>query len=139
MTHEAEPIEAKALAAAQEYLRLMNERRLEQIASLYADDAEFLGPAGTIRGKVAIDKFYTSVSRELLEPRLPIEPSAIAAVGNQCLLAFNTKVNGRYEPCAVEQFTVNDAGKVVQMIVYKRPGTSDRPRAQGASRSGDET
>ena len=107
-----------------EFVRLANQMSQAAIGELFADDAVFRGPDRVIRrGKPSIIEFFTGLDPSFIEPRLPMRPTAIARDGNVCLLAFQSKTSeGEYEDTAVDQFTVNDDGKIAEFVVYIRPG-----------------
>lgn len=126
MAEQLGPEGTAALAVVHEFVRLTNERRQDQLAQLFADDAEFHAPNGEIlHGRPAVAAFFGGLQREYLEPKLPMKPTAIAVDGNQCLLAFQSKLDGVHVHCAVDQFTVDERGKISRFIVYVRPGKNN--------------
>lgn len=113
-----------ACAAAKKYVDLINAGRYSELGSLWADDGVFLAPDGKFRkGPKEITAFYA----EFLSRAKPdIVPISFMADGNECVmeLAAKTSETGRpnaYVLGAIDHFTVNAEGKVVQMIPYMRP------------------
>ena len=131
--------EARTVALVNEYVRITNAAKFDEMAELFADDAVYLGPDGIVReGKQAIGAYYAAMDPELTAPLVPVRPTAIAITGDQALYAFDVKRGGEYVPCAVDQFTVDEDGKIAKFIVYLRPGPlSDELRAHHAAQAAD--
>lgn len=116
--------EFDASEVVHEFVRRVNAQDQVGVSELFAEDAVFMGPDCVTRhGRQEIYKFFTRLDPEFIKPHLPMRPTAIVHGGNQCLMAFQSKLStGEYEHTAVDQFTVNDDGKITEFIVYLRPG-----------------
>lgn len=133
-----------ACAPARAYLRAIQTHRYADIASLFAMDAVFLTPQGTIlRGAQQIGNFYSDViaarrpqarggsfieeGRECaMELQLKAEFTAdghvkLDAEGNLKLIPDGSNTPGRFVSAALDHFTVNAAGKFTKLAVYAAP------------------
>lgn len=133
-----------ACAPAREYLRAIQEHRYADISTLFATDAVFLTPQGTVlRGAKQIGEFYSTViaprrpqarggvfiegSRECaMELQLKVEFAAdghvqLDAKGNLKLIPDGSNAPGRFVSAALDHFTVNTAGKFSRLAVYAAP------------------
>ncbi len=116
--HDGSP----AAKIAQGYIDLVNARRYDEIASMFADDGVSLPPSQqVVQGRSALDEFYPQIAR--VGPRLIAV--GYTSAGNDCFveIAAEEDVDGvrRYVLVAVNHFTVNDDGLATRMITYARP------------------
>ena len=116
--HDGSP----AARVAQGYIDLVNARRYDEIAVMFADDGVSLPPSQqVVQGRAALDAFYPQI--------VQTGPKLIAvgytSAGNDCFveIAAEEDVAGerRYVLVAVNHFTVNDQGMATRMITYARP------------------
>ena len=112
-----------ACQPAQKYVNLIAAGRYEELGDLFADDAVFVTPKGTVlQGKAEIGSFY----RDFLPTILPrIVPISFIADGPECVMELVAATNldhyETYRLSAIDHFTVNKQGKITHMVVYVRP------------------
>ncbi len=119
---EAVPDPTPAARVARLYIELVNQRRYDEIAKLFADDGLSLPPSRqVVQGRAALDAFYPQIAQ--VGPKL----IAVGYTGTEadCFveIAAEEDVDGmrRYVLVAVNHFTVNEAGLATRMITYARP------------------
>lgn len=117
-------------AAVDGYLRGLNEKDLEGILSLYADNATVEDPVGSkiIAGKAAVREFYTgAVGFDLTLTRT----GPVRIAGNEAAFPFRLRMeqNGvMMETDIIDLFRFDEAGKIVSMRAFwgpsnRRPAT----------------
>jgi hypothetical protein len=115
-----------ARQAVEKFLQYVREGRFDEVADLFADDAIFMTPHGTITGRDNIKKFHSAVRSVRPRP----EPVSITTEGNRSVLEFQAHVfdqSDDIEPFTmVDHFTVNEDGKVIRMAVYQRPNEVEK-------------
>ncbi|WP_165818263.1 nuclear transport factor 2 family protein [Frankia canadensis] len=120
-----------ARAAVDRYLHLINERRYDEIASIFAPDGLFLAPIGEeFRGREAIHGFYSAGLRVIAPAK--VWASSAVAEGNVCVIEISAQLPGEEAGrthTVVDHFTVDDAGLVTRMAVYLRPEEIANTRA----------
>ena len=113
----------RACKPAQRYIDLTAAGQYDQLGSLFADDAVFVTPIGTVlHGAAEIGEFYKTFLPKLKPRNVPI---TFIADGNECVMALVTATNldnyAKYRLAAIDHFTVNRQGKIRHMVVYLRP------------------
>ena len=108
---------------ADSYMRGLNEKDLEGILSLYADNAMVEDPVGSkiVSGKAALREFYTgAVNIELTVTRTgPVRASGMEAAFPFELLM---EVNGTMmRTDIIDVFRFDEAGKIVSMRAFWGP------------------
>ncbi|MEJ0045286.1 MAG: nuclear transport factor 2 family protein [Rhodospirillales bacterium] len=116
-----------------QYLHLIQTAKYEQVGTLWAEDAVFYNPLGTvIQGRQNIQTFYAN----FLQRITPVVRAASVtedASGRACVMELESKM--RREPdgtwktdakapfslSAIDRFTINDRGMIQHMIVYTAP------------------
>lgn len=119
----------RACQVAQRYVDLTAAEKYDQLGSLFAEDAVFVTPIGTVlRGAAEIGNFYATFLPKLKPRNVPI---SFIADGNECVMELVTATNmdnyAKYRLAAIDHFTVNRQGKIRHMVVYLRPQS---PQAQ---------
>lgn len=105
------------------YLRGLNEKDLEGILSLFADDATVEDPAGSniVNGKEALRKFYSgAVTIDLSLTRT----GSVRVAGMEAAFPFQLrmKVNGvAMKTEIIDLFRFNEAGKIISMRAFWGP------------------
>jgi hypothetical protein len=97
----------------------------EGVGDLFAADAEHFPPiGGRVVGREVIGAFYKSWAAPM---GATIHPVRFVADDPDCVLEFEaTTVDNPDEPRALsmEIFTVDEAGKITRMAIYRRPSNS---------------
>ncbi len=105
------------------YIELINARRYDEIADIFAEDAEFLAPTGrTLRGRESIRAFYGAGLRKISPEKVWIHSSVTE--DDRCVIEIAARLPGDPEDArhiVVDHFTVDEAGLVTRMAVYLRP------------------
>ena len=113
----------RACEPAQRYVDLIAAERYDQLGTLFADDAVFVTPIGTVlHGPTEIGDFYNSFLPKIKPRNVPI---SFIADGDECVMELVTATNldnyAKYRLAAIDHFTVNKQGKIRHMVVYLRP------------------
>jgi hypothetical protein len=112
-----------ACAAASRYVDLINAGQYSKLSELFSDAAEFLTPSGEVlHGRVAIERFYNNFLSKL---RPKVVPLSFIAEGHECVMELAAAPGvdeGHYILSAMDHFTIDDAGKILHMVGYVRPG-----------------
>jgi hypothetical protein len=111
-----------ACATAERYVELGAAKRVDEIGALFAKDAAFLDPFGTlVQGREAIGAWYRVHGGA--NTALPV---AFTAVGHECFMEVASHVEGdpdpRYNLLVIDHFTMNDQGEIARAVYYFRPG-----------------
>ena len=125
---------ADACATPRKYIEYVRAGTFDRIGPLFAEDAVLYTPVGAIlRGAKAIDQFYKTVVAGI---PLAVEGRTFVSGQNECFFEVWSRstpnAQGRYLPdpkgelvrAAVDHFTVNDQGLVVQMAAFPAPNVS---------------
>ncbi|MHB1204806.1 MAG: nuclear transport factor 2 family protein [Rhodospirillaceae bacterium] len=125
---------ADACATPKKYIEYVRAGAFDRIGPLFAEDAVLYTPVGAIlHGAKAIDQFYTTVVAGI---PLAVEARTFVSGQNECFFEIWSRstpnAQGRYMPdpagelvrAAVDHFTVNDQGLVVQMAAFPAPNVS---------------
>jgi SnoaL-like domain len=119
-----------ACAAASRYVDRINAGQYSKLSELFSETAEFLTPSGEVlHGRAAIDRFYSNFLGKL---RPKVIPLSFIAEGQECVMELAAAPGtdeGHFILSAVDHFTIDDAGKILHMVGYVRPGYF-RPEAQ---------
>lgn len=125
---------ADACVTPKKYIEYVRAGTFDRIGPLFAEDAVLYTPVGVIlRGAKAIDQFYKTV---VARTPLAVEARTFVSGQNECFFEIWSRstpdAQGRYLPdpagelvrAAVDHFTVNDQGLVVQMAAFPAPNVS---------------
>jgi hypothetical protein len=118
---------------AARYVELIQAGRYDEVGELWADDAVFQNPVGTvIRGKAAIKAFYTNFLSSIT-PDVRAARYATDVEAGVCVLELETRMSrgedgqwrndptAPYSLSAIDRFAINAEGKIQHMIVYTAP------------------
>ena len=113
----------RACQPAQKYIDLTAAGHYDQLGSLFADDATFVTPIGTVlHGPTAIGNFYLGFLPTIKPRNVPI---SFIADGDECVMELVTATNmdnyAKYRLAAIDHFTVDKRGKIRHMVVFLRP------------------
>jgi hypothetical protein len=115
-----------ACDAPRECVKVISEGNYDAVGGLFADDAVYMGPDGTIRhGAKEIGKFY----KKFLSAYKPqIRAASFIQQDNDCILELEgkSKKSGEYAFRGIDHFTIDSEGKVAKFVVYLRPGNSSQ-------------
>lgn len=112
------------LAIARAWLKAFNDRDLDGLLALYADDAVHTSPKlreqkpetkGEVRGKAALREWWSGAMDRL--PGLRYEEQRLTAGGAQVFMEY-LRVNPGEEPYTVAEVLVCEAGRIVASHVY---------------------
>jgi hypothetical protein len=122
-----------ACDVANHYVRLIQAGQYDEVGELWADDAVFYNPQGTIlRGKLSIKAFYARFLRQIA-PTVRAASLLEDASGKTCVLELETQMSrgadgawktdpqATYSLSAIDRLTINEAGKIQHMLVYVAP------------------
>jgi hypothetical protein len=125
---------ADACAGPRKYVEYIQQGKFDRISTLFAEDAVIYTPVGAIiRGTQAIDQFYKTV---VATTPLAIEARAFVSGKDDCFFEIwshsSPNAQGKYLPdpagelvrAAVDHFTVNNKGLVMQMAAFPAPNVS---------------
>ena len=123
----AATVHGRSCEVAQLYVELINSKRYDELHTLFAANAVFLTPVGKVlQGPRDIGEFYKSMVGSLQPDIVPV---SFISDGDACVMELAAKTNRDdgegYRLSAIDHFTVNAEGKIINMIVYLRP---DRQR-----------
>lgn len=116
---------------ADNYLRYLNEKNLEGILSLYAEDATVEDPVGSdlVVGKAALRKFYSgAVDIDLTLTRT----GPVRVAGVEIAFPFQLLMNVGDTPMItdiIDVFRFDEAGKIVSMRAFWGP-TNRKPATE---------
>lgn len=108
---------------ADNYLRFLNEKNLEGILSLFADNATVEDPVGSdiVAGKTELRKFYANaVNTNLVVTRT----GQVRVAGVEIAFPFQLRMNVDGVPMVtdiIDVFRFDDAGKIVSMRAFWGP------------------
>ena len=115
------------------YNDLINEKRYDEVADLWADDGRLCAPQGWVfEGKDAVNGFYSGFKDWNIPPMCEISYYEDKEA-NRCTLELGTKMtrdaegnwqtdsSAEYSWASLDLFIVNDEGKVKEMIAYIAP------------------
>ncbi len=112
-----------ACDTARRYVELVNAGDFAGVSALYADDAFILEPTRqTVRGRAAIDTFYTGRIGQM-RPQLV----AVSYLGNdrECMVELTRQIElagqQRHVLVSIDHFTMGTGGKVANMVAFARP------------------
>lgn len=121
----------RACAAPKKYIAFLQQRNFDGIAKLFAANAVFYTPLGTVlHGSGEIGDFYKTV---VASANLIVKGQNFVGDKTDCFFEIwqRTKMNaaGKYLPDpdgeftrgAIDHFTVDDRGRVVQMVAAPLP------------------
>ena len=120
-----------ACDVAKEYIHLTEQGKYEQIGTLFAPDAKFMTPRGTVlKGSNAIGAFYAA----FLPTIRPVNRiHRLVQQGSVCVLQIQTRLkktaqgtwapapDGEFLDSAIDVMAVDKAGKIKDMMVYLPP------------------
>jgi hypothetical protein len=125
---------ADACVTPKKYIAFVQQGNFAAIGALFAEDAVLYTPVGAIlHGAKAIDQFYKTV---VAGTPLAVEARTFVSDKNNCFFEIWSRstpnAQGKYIPdpsgelvrAAVDHFTVNDQGLVVQMAAFPAPNVS---------------
>lgn len=122
---ELKPDEPTMKAAMQAYIDGFNNKDLQAITRLYADDATVEDPVGTPpkSGRTEIDEFYSGALQTgaTLKLSAPIR----ASHSNSAAMAFEVHLNYQGQAMVIQVIdvmTFNQDGKFISMKAYWGPG-----------------
>ncbi|MHB8342125.1 MAG: nuclear transport factor 2 family protein, partial [Mycobacteriales bacterium] len=98
---------------ARGYFTALTERDGARLRALFADDAELVTPAGTVRGSGAIADFYAQTAFTV-DDFLP-QPGRFVAAGGDVAVEIELRLGGRTTRVA-DVFTVA-AGRITRLAV----------------------
>jgi hypothetical protein len=120
-----------ACDVAKDYILLTEQGKYEQVGTLFASDAEFMTPKGTIlKGSAAITAFY-SAFLPTIKPVNRIH--SLVREGTVCVMQIQTRLkktpqgtwapapDGEFAHTAIDVMTVDSEGKIKKMMVYLAP------------------
>ena len=126
--------EDDACAAPRRYVDYISQKNFDAVVGLFAPDAAVFTPTGAVlRGGAAIAAFY---KKAVAAVPLVVKGEHFVASGRDCYFEIWSKskrdADGRYVPdpqgafvrAAVDHFTVDDAGRVIEMAAFPAPGVS---------------
>ncbi len=104
---------------AQRYIALSNAVDYDAMADLFAADADWIpiSPIGARRGRDAIRAGYLE---QVKATNRPIVNDRYYADGPTCVVEFEVDLGDRQRAAIVDIFTVNAAGEISRLAVYRR-------------------
>lgn len=124
MSQENNPSPEHMRTAMENYIRFFNERRLDELLSLYAEDATVEDPVGTPvkRGHAELREFYAFAvgSGAVLQLLAPVRGS----MSNEAAMAFDVQLNMEgmqrtYQ--VIDVMTFDAEGRFASMRAYWGP------------------
>ena len=108
---------------ADSYLRYLNEKNVEGILSLYADNATVENPVGSevISGKVELRKFYANAVKN---NQVLTRTGQVRVAGVEIAFPFQLRMNVDGVPMVtdiIDMFRFDEAGKIVSMRSFWGP------------------
>ena len=117
----------------QRYVALIQAGRYDELAQLFAEDAEFMNPLGDVlRGRNVIGAFYSAFLSDV-RPMV----RGVRHVWNEkarvCVFELESRMrrqddgkwindpDAEYSLSAIDRMEINDAGLIQQMTVYTAP------------------
>ena len=109
----------KARAAAHTYIAAINTKNLEQLMTIFADDAELVHPFGVFSGKEKLVEFYGGLVM-LADTKLTV--SRESSENNICCVeVIGVSPQAPDKPqYAIDLFEVNEQGLVKNLSIYYR-------------------
>lgn len=118
---------------ARRYVQLIQEGRYDEIGALWAEDAVFHTPHGTVlRGRETIGAFYARFLRSIT-PDVRAARFAADEAQRVCVLELETRMRRRgsgdwvtdpqaaFALSAIDRMTIDGEGRIKHMIVYLAP------------------
>jgi len=109
-----------ARSFAERYVGFVNAGHYDQLASLFAPDASFLGPGGReFRGQEEIAAFYGTFL-PTITPRIRL--ASLVEAGPHCVYELEAQVAGQtqYVLSAIDHVTLDDDGLATRFAVYTK-------------------
>lgn len=109
-----------ARAFAEQYVCYVNAGKYEQLATLFAADAAFLGPGGRdFHGREEIAGFYTSFL-PTITPRVRL--ASFVEAGDSCVYELEAQVDeqAEYVLSAIDHVTLDRDGLAIRFAVYTK-------------------
>jgi hypothetical protein len=108
---------------ARRYMELLDNNRIQELGSLYAEDVVFYGPQGkTFRGRAAVQGMYLQA---LSQTTPHTYGSGYYQDGNHCILEIvTTNSEGHAALSAIDHFIVNKEGLYERFIMFMSPPPS---------------
>jgi SnoaL-like domain len=106
---------------AHEYVRLLNAKQYTQIASLFAEETEFIGQGVSLSGRAALADFYPRTIGALSPDRVSIRSSV--SQGPTCVVeieAVYREDGSEFSRWASDVFTVDSDGFITRLAIYVR-------------------
>ena len=103
-----------ACSAPRKYVKLINDGKYDSVGSLFADNAAYMGPDG----ELVMARGYRRLLLALLaKTQAPVARVEIFQQGNECMMELENKSGqtGEFAPAAVDHFTIDSAGKDLQL------------------------
>ena len=126
--------EEDACSPARRYVAYISQKNFDAVVALFSPDAAVFTPLGTVlRGGAEIAAFYR---KAVAATPLVVKGEHFAASGRDCYFEIWSKSrrtdDGRYVPdpqgdyvrAAVDHFTLDAAGHVIEMAAFPAPGVS---------------
>ena len=110
---------ASPAEAADAYMLLVSEARLDDLVALFADDAVVVQRAGTFSGREEIRGFY----RDTILPNRPqCRGELFSSTERQAVLEMRASTAARPDSEAevLDLFELNDAGEIARLSIYFR-------------------
>jgi steroid Delta-isomerase len=108
--------DARSVAAA--YMDRINAKDVEGLLDLFADDCVLQPPTGTTeRGKEAARAFYGGL---VIPAGITMHPSRYVAEGSSCAVELEARRDGAEPMRIIDVFTVDDDGRITDLVVYQR-------------------
>ena len=122
-----------ACAVGRTYIELVQKRQWDAVADLFAPSAVVYAPTGKVyRGAAEIRRFYT-VEASQLGSNLVVEPRGFVGNRTECYFeiwarsrkdadgVYVLDPNGELVRNAIDHFTVDDKGQVIEMVAHSAP------------------
>jgi hypothetical protein len=104
---------------ATRYVRFINDRRYDEMGTLFADNGVFISPVGRFEGAAAIGEFFSGHLRRR-EPTMGVE--RVAVQGRECWseMTLQNKETGAFQLVSANHFTVDSDGRIERLCVFTR-------------------
>ena len=125
MVHNTTP----ACRAANRYVAMVNEGRLADLPTLFADVVDYIGPDGQHRStRAEVAAMYSGYAQATKNKSLGFELFSLTPIGkNECLMEFGIsepKTN-RFVLAAIEHIFVAPDGKIDRFVPYFQSATRE--------------
>ena len=120
-----------ACETPKKYMEYVQQGKFVEVGNLFAPNAVFFAPNGDVfRGAEDIKKFYIEVAAPL---KVIVEPKNFIGDKNECFFEIWTKSklneegiwvpdpNGEFVRGAIDHFTVDDEGRVLELVAHSSP------------------